>query len=99
MGIFRKIKRWLTGKKKCYYLHVAYKAQFSKFEWLESDKFCILRDYTLTELRLSIQKVIEKENGKQVKTLSLVNISELSKGLFDTLMRGETFNELQNKEK
>ena len=95
MGIFRKIKRWLTGKKKCYYLHVAYKAQFREYEWIESDKFLTLHDCTLTELRLSIQKVIEKENGKQVKTLSLVNITELSKGLFDMLMNGETFDELQ----
>ena len=97
MNILRKIVQWLTGRKKCYYLHVAYKAQFSNYEWLESDKFYTLRDYTLTDLRLSIQKMIEKENGKQVKTLSLINITELSKGLFDMLMKSETFEGL-NKE-
>jgi len=94
MNIFKKIILWLTGKKKCYYLHIAYKAQFSEFEWLESDKFFTLHDCTLADLRMSIQRSIEKENGKQVKTLSLVNIAELSKGLFDMLTKSETFDKL-----
>ena len=94
MNIFKKIMQKLTGRKKCYYLHIAYKAQFGKSEWLESDRFFTLHDCTLTELRQSIQNVIEKEAGKQVETLSLVNITELSKGLFDMLTRSETFNDL-----
>ena len=94
MNIFKKIMQQLTGRKKCYYLHIAYKAQFSESEWLESDRFFILHDRTLTELRQSIQNVIEKESDKQVETLSLVNITELSKGLFDMLTRSETFNDL-----
>ena len=94
MNIFKKIMQQLTGRKKCYYLHIAYKAQFGKSEWLESDRFFTLHDCTLTELRQSIQNMIEKEAGKQVETLSLVNITELSKGLFDMLTRSETFNDL-----
>ena len=60
MNIFKKIILWLTGRKKCYYLHVAYKAQFSESEWLESDKFFKLYNITNKELRQSIQKMIEK---------------------------------------
>lgn len=95
MKILNKIKQRLTGRKKCYYLHVAYKAQFSEYEWLESDRFFKLYNIPNKELRQSIQKMIEKENGKQVKTLSLFNITELSKGLFDMLINGETFDELR----
>ncbi len=97
MNIFKKIMQ-LTGRKKCYYLHIAYKAQFSGSEWLESDRFFTLHDCTLTELRQSIQNMIEKEAGKQVETLSLVNITELSKGLFDMLTRSETFKGLRKED-
>jgi hypothetical protein len=95
MNILKKIVQRLTGRKKWYYLHITYKATFGGLEWMESDRFFRINDYTLKDLRLSIQRVIEKENGKQVKELSLTNITELSKGLFDMLMRSETFNDLQ----
>lgn len=95
MNILKEIVQRLTGRKKIYYLHITYKAKFGDLEWIESDRFFRINDYTIKELRQSIQRVIEKENGKQVKELSLTNITELSKGLFDMLMRSETFNDLQ----
>ena len=95
MNILKKIAQRLTGRNKFYYLHITYKAKFGDLEWIESDRFVRINDYTFQELRQSIQRVIEKENGKQVKALCLTNITELSKGLFDMLMRSETFNELQ----
>lgn len=95
MNILKEIVQRLRGRKKCYYLHITYKAKFGDLEWIESDRFFRINDYTIKELRQSIQRVIEKENGKQVKELSLTNITELSKGLFDMLMRSETFNDLQ----
>lgn len=95
MNILKKIVQRLTGRKKWYYLHITYKATFGGLEWVESDRLCRINDYTLKELRQSIQRMIEKECGKQVKELSLTNITELSKGLFDMLMRSETFNDLQ----
>ena len=94
MNFLKKIVQRLRGRKKCYYLHITYKAKFGDLEWIESDRFFRINDYTIKELRQSIQRVIEKENGKQVKELSLTNITELSKGLFDMLMRSETFNDL-----
>lgn len=94
MNILKKIVQRLRGRKKCYYLHITYKAKFGDLDWIESDRFFRINDYTIKELRLSIQRMIEKENGKQVKELSLTNITELSKGLFDMLMRSETFNNL-----
>lgn len=94
MNILKEIVQRLRGRKKCYYLHITYKAKFGDLEWIESDRFFRINDYTIKDLRQSIQRVIEKENGKQVKELSLTNITELSKGLFDMLMRSETFNDL-----
>ena len=94
MNILKKIVQRLRGRKKIYYLHITYKAKFGDLEWIESDRFFRINDYTIKELRQSIQRVIEKENGKQVKELSLTNITELSKGLFDMLTRSETFNDL-----
>ena len=94
MNILKEIVQRLRGRKKCYYLHITYKAKFGDLDWIESDRFFRINDYTIKELRQSIQRVIEKENGKQVKELSLTNITELSKGLFDMLMRSETFNDL-----
>lgn len=95
MNILKKIVQHLTGRKKLYYLHITYKAKFGDLEWIESDRFCKINDYTNKELRQSIQRMIEKNYGKQVKALCLTNITELSKGLFDMLMRSETFNDLQ----
>ena len=95
MNILKKIVQRLTGRKKWYYLHITYKAKFGNLEGVESDRFVRINDCTNTELRQSIQRMIEKENGKQMKELCLTNITELSKGLFDMLTRSETFNDLQ----
>ena len=87
----QKIKLWLMGRKKFHYLHVSYKVHFDEYTGLESDRFFRLEDCSLKKLRQSIINTVEKESDKKVNSLMLVNITELSKDLFDMLMKSETF--------
>lgn len=88
MFLIKKIYYWLTGRKWIYYLHISYKAQFSTSEWVESDIFIRVHNLTLKELRNTIQNGIERENERKIKTLTLVSITELPKGLYEILLKG-----------
>ena len=49
MNILKKIAQRLTGRNKFYYLHITYKAKFGDLEWIESDRFVRINDYTIRQ--------------------------------------------------